>query len=108
MGTHLQLPKSSTNYAKRLVTCSVNQQHLKRKKTAPMDSLFQEDLNKIKTDTKNFSSARESTDDLFKNSDKKNAEISNELKALKREVNKRFGEEKGVGKRRNELFDFFK
>ena len=80
-------------------------EHLKRRETPP-NSLFQEDLNKIKTGIKVCSNAIQSTNDLFKITDKKNTEISNELKALKREVNKRFEEEEDLGKRRNELLDF--
>ena len=79
---------------------------LKEKKAVPIDLYFQEDLKKIKTGMKVCSNAIQSTNDLFKNSDKKNTEISNKLKALKREVNKRFDEEKDVGKRRIEIFDF--
>ena len=47
----------------------------------------------------------QSTNDLFKITDKKNTETSTELKALKREVNKRFDEENDLDKRRNELLD---
>ena len=83
-------------------------QHLKRKKTGPIDSLYQDDLNKIKTDMKKFSNTIQSTDGFFKNFDKKNIEISNELTALKRKVNKGFDEEKDLGKLRNELFEFLK
>ena len=83
-------------------------QHLKRKKTGPIDSLYQDDLNKIKTDMKKFSNTIQSTDGFFKNFDKKNIEISNELTALKRKVNKSFDEEKDLGKLRNELFEFLK
>ena len=78
-------------------------QVIKRKKTAPIDSLFQEDLNKIKTDMNNFSNAIQSTDGFFKTFDKKNTEISNELTALKRKLNKRFVEEKDLRELRNEL-----
>ena len=82
-------------------------EHLKQRETAPTtDSLFQEDLNKIKTGLKVCSNAIRSTNDLFKSSDKKCTEISNEVKALKREVNERFNEEKDVSKSRNELLDF--
>ena len=80
-------------------------QDLKERKTAPIDSLFQEDLNKIKTGMKVCSNAIQSTNDLFKTSDKKNTEISNELKAFKREVIKCFDEEKDIDKRRIEIFD---
>ena len=80
-------------------------EHLKRRETPP-NSLSQEDLNKIKTGIKVCSNATQSTNDLFKIIDKKNTGTSNELKALKREVNKRFDEEKDLGKRRNELIDF--
>ena len=80
--------------------------HLKERETAPTDSLFQEDLNKIKTGMEFFSDAIQNTNDLFESSDKKNTDISNELKTLKREVNKRFEEEKDLGKRRHELLDF--
>ena len=82
-------------------------EHLKRRETAPTtDSLFQEDLNKIKTGLKVCSNAIRSTNDLFKSSEKKSADISNELKALKREVNERFDEERNLSKSRNELLDF--
>ena len=82
-------------------------QHLKRRETAPTtESLFQEDLNKIKTGLKVCSNAIQSTNDLFKSSDKKSTDISNELKALKREVNERFDEEKDLSKSRSELLDF--
>ena len=80
--------------------------HLKERETAPTDSLFQEDLNKIKSGMEFFSDAIQSTNDLFESSNKKNTDISNEFKALKREVNKRFEEEKDLGKRRHELLDF--
>ena len=64
-------------------------QHLKERETAPTDLLFQEDLNKLKTGLKVCSNAIQSTNDLFKNSKKKekNTEMSNELTALKRERN---------------------
>ena len=81
-------------------------QHLNEKETAPTESLFQEDLNKIKTGMKFFSDAIQSTNDLFESSNKKNIDISIELKALKKEVNERFNEQKDLGKRRNELLDF--
>ena len=71
---------------------------LKGRETVPINSLFQDDLNKIKTGLKVCSNA----------SDVKNTEISNELEALKREVNKRFDEEKDLRKSRNELHDFLK
>ena len=80
-------------------------EHLKRRETPP-NSLSQEDLNKIKTGIKVCSNATQSTNDLFKIIDEKNTATSNELKALKREVDKRFDEEKDLGKRRNELIDF--
>ena len=80
-------------------------EHLKRRETPP-NALFQEDLNKIKTGIKVCSNAIQSTNNLFKITDKKNTETSNELKALRREVNKRFDEEKNLGKRRNELLYF--
>ena len=79
-------------------------EHLKQRGTPP-NSLFQEDLNKIKTGIKFCSNTIQSTNDLFKITDKKNTETSNELKALKIEVNKHFDEEKDLGKRRNELLD---
>ena len=82
-------------------------QHLKTKKTAPIDSLYQEDLNKIKNDMKNFSSTIQSMDGFFKSFDKQNTEISNELTALKRKLNKCFGKERDLGEVRTELFDFF-
>lgn len=50
--------------------------------------------------------AIQSTNYLFKASDKKNTEMSGELKTLKGKVNKRFGEKKDLCKRRNELLDF--
>ena len=82
-------------------------EHLKERETAPTDLLFQEDLNKLKTGLKVCSNAIQSTNDLFKNSKKKkNAEMSNELTALKRERNERFGEEKEMVKWRDELLDF--
>ena len=80
-------------------------QHLKRKKTAPIDSLYQQGLNKIESDMKNFSNTIQSTDGFFKNFDKDNTEVSNELTALKRKVNKRFDEEKDLGERKYELSD---
>ena len=80
-------------------------EHLKRRETTP-NALFQEDLNKIKTGIKVCSNAIQSNNNLFKIIDKKNTETSNELKALKREVNKCFDEEKNLGKRRNELLYF--
>ena len=52
------------------------------------------------------SNAIQSTNDLFKASDKKNTKILNELKALKRERKKCFDEEKDYAKFRNELLDF--
>ena len=81
-------------------------QLLKERQTAPTDSLFQEDLNKIKTGMKFFSDVIQSTNDRFESSNKKTIDISNELKALKREVNKRFEEEEDIGECRNELLDF--
>ena len=84
-------------------------QHLQTRKPAPIlptDSFYQQDRNKIKTDSKNFSSTIQSTDDFFKKLDENSIEISNELIALKRKVNKRFDEEKDLGERRNELFVF--
>ena len=51
------------------------------------------------------SNAIQSTNDLFKITDKKNTETSTELKALKREVDKRFDEEDDLGKRKIELLD---
>ena len=81
-------------------------QLLKERQTAPTDSLFLEDLNKIKTGMEFFSDAIQSTNDRFKSSNKKTIDIIDELKALKGEVNKRFEEEKDLGKRRNELLDF--
>ena len=83
-------------------------EHLKGRETVPINSLFQDDLNKIKTGLSVCSNAIESTNDLFKTSDKKNAEISNELKALKREIDKRFDEEKDLRKPRNEPIGFLK
>ena len=83
-------------------------EYLKGRETVPTNSLFQDNLNKIKTGLKVCSNAIQSTNDLFKTLDKKNTEISNELKALKREVNKRFDEEKGLCKFRNEPTDFLK
>ena len=80
--------------------------HLKERETAPTDSLFQEDLNKIKSGMEFFNDAIQSTNDLFESSNKKNTDISNEFKALKIEVNKRFEEEKDLGNRRYELLDF--
>ena len=53
---------------------------LKERKAATIDFFFQEDLNKIKTGMKVCSNAIQSTNDLFKSSDKKNTEISNEPK----------------------------
>ena len=81
-------------------------QLLKERQTAPTDSLFLEDLNKIKTGMEFFSDAIQSTNDRFESSNKKTIDILNELKALKGEVNTRFEEEKDLGKRRNELLDF--
>ena len=81
-------------------------EYLKGRDTVPINSLFQDDLNKIKTGLKVCSNVIQSTNNLFKTSDKKNTEMSNEIKALKREVNKRFDEEKDLRKRRNELLDF--
>ena len=81
-------------------------QHLKGRDTTPTDLLFQEDLNKLKSGMKVCSNAIQSTNDLFKTYKKKNTEISNELKALKRERNGRFDEEKEMVQRRNELLDF--
>ena len=81
-------------------------EYLKGRDTVPVNLLFQDDLNKIKTGLKVCSNAIRSTNDLFKTSDKKNTEISSELKALKREVNKRFDEEKDLCKCRSELLDF--
>ena len=52
------------------------------------------------------SNAIQSANDLFKSSNEKNTEMSNELKALKRKVNKHFDEEKDLGKSRNEQLDF--
>ena len=97
-----------TELRERISDLQCELQHLKRKKTASIDSLYQDDLNKIKTDMKKFSNIIQGTDDFFESFDKKNTEISNELTALKRKVNKRFGEEKDLGELRNELFDFFK
>ena len=78
----------------------------KGRDTVPVNLLFQDDLNKIKTGLKVCSNAIQSTNYLFKTSDKKNTEVSGELKALKGKVNKRFGEKKDLCKRRNELLDF--
>ena len=83
-------------------------ENLKGRETVPAKSLFQDDLNKIKTGLKVCSNAIQSTNDLFKISDKKNTEISNELIALKREVNKCFDEKKELCKSRNELLNFLK
>ena len=83
-------------------------ENLKGRETVLANSLFQDDLNKIKTGLKVCSNAIQSTNELFKTSDKKNTEISNELKALKREVNKRFDEKKELRKSRNELLNFLK
>ena len=65
-------------------------QHLKVRDTTPTDLLFQEDLNKLKSGMKVCSNAIQSTNDLFKTYKEKNTEISNELKALKKERNGRF------------------
>ena len=81
-------------------------QHLKVRDTTPTDLLFQEDLNKLKSGMKVCSNAIQSTNDLFKTYKEKNTEISNELKALKKERNGRFDEEKEMVQRRNELLDF--
>ena len=81
--------------------------HLQQKEIAhTTDSLFHEDLNKIKSGLKVCSNAIQSANDLFKSSNEKNTEMSNELKALKRKVNKHFDEEKDLGKSRNEQLDF--
>ena len=81
--------------------------HLQQKEIAhTTDSLFHEDLNKIKSGLKVCSNAIQSANDLFKSSNEKNTEMSNELKALKRKVNKRFDEEKDLSKSRNEQLDF--
>ena len=60
------------------MTCSINYklQDLKRSKTVPMDLLFKDDLNKIKTLMMIFSSAVQNTNDRFKNSNKKNTETA--------------------------------
>ena len=82
-------------------------EHLKQKEIPPTtNSLFREDVNKIKTGLKVCSNAIQIANDLFKTSDEKNTEMSNELKVLKREVIKYFDEEKDVGKSRNEQLDF--
>ena len=82
-------------------------EHLKQKEIpTTANSLFREDLNKIKTGLKVCSNAIQSANDLFKTSDEKNTEMSNELKVLKREVIKYFDEEKDFGKSRNEQLDF--
>ena len=83
-------------------------EYLKGRETHPINSLFQDDLNKIKTGLKLCSNAIQNTNDLFKTCDKNNTEISVELKALKRELNKRFDEEKHLCKSRNELLNFLK
>ena len=81
-------------------------QHLKGRETAATDLLFQEDLNKFRSGMNVCSNAMKITNDLIKTSNKKNTEMSSELKALKRERNKHFHEEKDPGKYRNELLDF--
>ena len=83
-------------------------EYLKGREILAINSLFQDDLNKIKTGLKVCSNALQSTNDLFRTSDKKNTEISVELKSLKREINKRFDEEKDLCKSRNELFNLLK
>ena len=59
------------------------------KKIANMSSV-QSDLNKIKAGMKIIDSAIQSTKDLIKNSDKKNSEASNQIRALKEEIERRF------------------
>ena len=81
-------------------------QHLKGRETVATDLLFQEDLNKFRSGMNVCSNAMKITNDLIKTSNKKNTEMSSELKALKRERNKHFHEEKDPGKYRNELLDF--
>ena len=82
-------------------------QHLKGRETAPTtDLLFQEDLNKFRSGTNVCSNAMKITNDLIKTCNKKNTEMSSELKALKGERNNYFDEEKDPGKYRNELLDF--
>ena len=81
-------------------------QHLKGRETAATDLLFQEDLNKFRSGMNVCSNAMKITNDFIKTSNKKNTEMSSELKALKRERNKHFHEEKDPGKYRNELLDF--
>ena len=68
-------------------------EYLKGRKTVPIKLLFQDDLN---TGLKVCSNAIQSTNDLFKSSDKKNTEMSSELKALERKVNEGFNEEKKI------------
>ena len=81
-------------------------QHLKGRETAPTDLLFQKDLNKFRSGMNVCSNSMKITNDLIKTCNKKNTEMSSELKALKRERNKHFDEEKDPGKYRNELLDF--
>ena len=83
-------------------------EYLKGREILAINSLFEDDLNKIKTGLKVCSNALQSTNDLFRTSDKKSTEISVELKSLKREINKRFDEEKDLCKSRNELFNLLK
>ena len=80
-------------------------EYLKGRKTVPINLLFQDGLN---TDLKVCSNAIQSTNDLLKSSDKKNTEMSSELKALKRKVNEGFNQEKDLRKSRNKLLDFLK
>ena len=83
-------------------------EYLKGREILAINSLFEDDLNKIKTGLKVCSNALQSTNDLFRTSDKKSTEISVELKSLKREINKRFDEEKDLCKSRNELLNLLK
>lgn len=65
-------------------------QKLKSVKDVANMSSVQSDLNKIKAGMKVIDSAIQSTKDLIKNSDKKNSEASNQIRALKEEIERRF------------------
>ena len=65
-------------------------QKLKSAKSFANMSSVQSDLNKIKAGMKVIDSAIQSTKDLIKNSDKKNSEASNQIRALKEEIERRF------------------
>ena len=65
-------------------------QKLKSAKNIANMASVQSDLNKIKAGMKVIDSAIQSTKDLIKNSDKKNTEASNQIRALKEEIERRF------------------